>query len=280
MAKSGHALEIQFKPELKAVPCQFPVQSLTFLITNSLQVSNRHETAPVHYNLRVVEMAIASDILAKKLGVWAKARRDSNLQTSSLRSVMDAYCGEWNGHDVKEGSNLVKKMIEAVDAVLSMRDGYTHREAAEELGLTTDEFQRSYLSKLPVKFEKLKLYQRARHVYRESLRVLQTLELLQKKPQPTSDTVYLIRFGQLMNESQADLHHLNESSNDKLNEICSIALANGAFGSRVTGTGWGGSVVHLTTLDKLPAPSHALTEQYYKKEFPGIGHVELTEGNH
>ena len=53
-----------------------------------------------------------------------------------------------------------------------------------------------------------------------------------------------------MNQSQSDLDKLNESSNNKLNEICSIALQNGSYGSRITGAGWGGSIVHLTTLDK------------------------------
>ena len=51
-----------------------------------------------------------------------------------------------------------------------------------------------------------------------------------------------------MNQSQSDLDKLNESSNNKLNEICSIALQNGSYGSRITGAGWGGSIVHLTTL--------------------------------
>ena len=63
-----HALLIEFKPKLTAKPFKFPIDDLIFVITNSLQVSNKHETAPIHYNLRVVEMGIAADLLSKKLG--------------------------------------------------------------------------------------------------------------------------------------------------------------------------------------------------------------------
>ena len=286
--ETGHAMAIAFKPQLKATPVQFPVEDLTFIITNSLQVSNKHETAPVHYNLRVVEMAIASDLLAKKLGVEDKAVKDSNLSTTSLRSIMDAYLGEWNGDDVDQGIANVKKMIDEVERYLKKgngggnhdSDGYTVAEVSQQLQITETEFQSKYLSKFPVRFEKLQLYQRAKHVYRESLRVLQTLKLLQQQQQQQqsqgSDNEFLSKFGQLMNESQQDLDQLNQSSNDKLNEICQLALRNGSYGSRVTGAGWGGSIVHLTTVDKLPHLTKIFKE-YFKKEFPGVQESELAE---
>ncbi|KAI3404925.2 GAL1 [Candida oxycetoniae] len=267
----GHAMAIHFKPELKALPCKFPVKSLTFLITNSLQVSNKHDTAPIHYNLRVVEMAIASDILAKKLDV--DAAKDSNLGTSSLRSVMEAYCGKWDGDDIDVGISNIQQMIDAVEAL--QREGYTTDEVCRELSITQEELNLRYFTKFPVKFDKLKLYQRSKHVYHESLRVLLSLKLLQDRP--TLESQFLMQFGQLMNDSQEDLDKLNESSNAKLNEICSIALQNGSFGSRVTGAGWGGSIVHLTTIDKVPTLTQVLTDLYYKREFPAINELELKE---
>ncbi|EGW34832.1 Galactokinase, partial [Spathaspora passalidarum NRRL Y-27907] len=105
--ETNKALLIQFKPELKGTPFEFPIKNLTFVITNSLQVANKHETAPIHYNLRVVEMGIASDLLAKKLGL-KDLPQDSNIDSSSLRGVMDGYYStlnqeKWDGNDIDIG---------------------------------------------------------------------------------------------------------------------------------------------------------------------------------
>ncbi|KAI5967102.1 GAL1 [Candida theae] len=272
--EQGKALFIQFKPQLKGTPFEFPVKNLTFVITNSLQVSNKYETAPVHYNLRVVEMAIAGDLLAKKLGLQGMPR-DSNLDTFSLRGVMDGYCGNWDGEDLSQGIANISKMIDVVEKTLTEKDGYNVEQCCQGLDLTAEEFHAKYLTKIPVKFEVLKLYQRALHVYRESLRVLKTLQLLSSPVD--DDAKFFQTFGSLMNDSQQDLDLLNESSNAKLNELCSIALNNGAFGSRVTGAGWGGSIVHLTSIENLPKLTNSLIELYYKHEFPHITKDEIEE---
>ncbi|KAI5953321.1 GAL1 [Candida jiufengensis] len=270
--EQGKALQIQFKPTIKGIPFKFPVENLVFLITNSLQVSNKQETAPYHYNLRVVEMAIASDLLAKKLNLEnSELVKDSNLGGFSLRSVMDGYCGEWKDDDYETGILHLQKMIDVVETKLTNKKGYSVDEICEELGISTEEFKTKYLTKFPIKFQALKLYQRALHVYKESLRVLQVIKLLSSN---TSD--FFNKFGELMNESQQDLDLLNESSNSKLNEICSIALSNGSFGSRVTGAGWGGSIVHLTNTEDLPNLIDSL-RNYYKQEFPQISENELDE---
>ncbi|RLV93059.1 Galactokinase [Spathaspora sp. JA1] len=273
------ALLIQFKPELKGTPFEFPVKNLTFVITNSLQVANKHETAPIHYNLRVVEMGIASDLLAKKLGL-SNLPQDSNIGSSNLRGVMDGYYisknqPKWDGNDIDIGIERLIKMVTIVEQELTNQTGYSVAEASKELGLTEQEFHEKYLTVVPVRFDTLKLYQRAKHVYRESLRVLQTLKLLKS---PIADPEqFLSALGKLFDESQIDLDNLNNSSNDKLNEICKIAVENGAYGSRITGAGWGGSIVHLTTTEKVAGLIQAFTEKYYKKEFPDITDAELHE---
>ncbi|KAI5949667.1 GAL1 [Candida margitis] len=275
--EQGKALFIEFQPQLKGTPFEFPVKNLTFVITNSLQVSNKYETAPIHYNLRVVEMAIAGDLLAKKLGVEGKPgiARDSNVDTYSLRGVMEGYCGPWDGENLKEGAAKLSKMIDVVSKTLTEKKGYTVEQCCKELGITAEEFHLKYLEKIPVKFDVLKLYQRSLHVYRESLRVLQTLQLLSSPVEDESK--FFQAFGSLMNESQHDLDVLNESSNSKLNEICAIALDNGAYGSRVTGAGWGGSIVHLTSTENLPRLTSSLIDTYYKREFPQIKEEEIQE---
>ncbi|KAK6457885.1 galactokinase [Scheffersomyces xylosifermentans] len=284
------ALLIHFKPKLLGIPFGFPKISkddeLTFLISNSLQKANKHETAPIHYNLRVVEMAIASDILSKKLNI--NPPRDSNLSTSSLRGVMDAYFTEikkqdkWDADDFQTGIDRLRALLELIEDKAIFTDeqkiGFTVEDAAKTLGLDETEFQTAYLTKFPVRFELLKLYQRTKHVFAESLRVLECLSLFhQFKQSSENPQQFLEAFGKIMNESQVSLDTLNNSSNEKLNEICSIALKNGSYGSRVTGAGWGGSIVHLTTTKNLQKLVNALTTEYYKVEFPEISQEELNE---
>ncbi|CAI5758936.1 unnamed protein product [Candida verbasci] len=267
------ALLIQFRPEIKGTPFKFPLDDLVFVITNSLQVSNKAETGPVHYNLRVVEMAIGADMLSKKLQL-ENVLQDSNSKTSSLRSVMECNYGQWDDNDIERGIEELNKMIDLVEGNLN-HDRYTVEQASKELNITTEEFTQKYLTKFPVRFDMLKIYQRAKHVYQESLRVLETLKLL--KSPIENETTFLKSFGQLLNKSQYDLKNLCENSNEKLDRICEIALANGSFGSRITGAGWGGSLVHLTTTDKLNKLIEAFENDYYKVEFPNITEDELKE---
>ncbi|ODV79489.1 galactokinase [Suhomyces tanzawaensis NRRL Y-17324] len=281
------ALLIQFKPELNATPFKFPQlhedNELVFLITNSLQVSNKHETAPFHYNLRVVEMAIASDYLAAKLGL-PPLPKDSNIKTGSLRGLLDAYFEsksqpKWNGKDIAIGIERLTAMLELLERndifTSDQKEGFTTEEAANGLGVTLDQFHQTYLSSFPVKYTKLKLYQRSKHVFQEASKVLQCLDLLQSYN--GNPDKFLDDFGNIMNKSQVSLDVLHNSSNKELNEICAIAVANGSYGSRVTGAGWGGSIVHLTTAKKVGALKAALKTNYYDKHFPGLTEQELAE---
>lgn len=266
------ALLIEFKPKLRGIPFRFPQEDVVFLITNSLQIANKHETAPVNYNLRVVEMAIASDLLAHRLKL--SIPQDSNLNTGSLRGVMDGYFGAWDGTP-QTGIDRLSKLLELTEEIFSEDEkiGFSKESAAKVLGLDDKQFFARYLNKFPVQFDKLKLYQRTRHVYFESRNVLECLILLKGGD---SDS-FLSSFGTIMNKSHKSLDVYHNSSNEKLNAICEIALKNGSYGSRVTGAGWGGSVVHLTDAKNLQKLVNALTEEYYKVEFKGIGQEELAE---
>ncbi|KAJ2554810.1 galactokinase, partial [Coemansia sp. RSA 1933] len=71
MGQQGSALFIEFHPKLQATPVKLPETSspLVFVIANTLVTSDKHVTAPVCYNLRVVETRIGALILAKHLGI-------------------------------------------------------------------------------------------------------------------------------------------------------------------------------------------------------------------
>ena len=51
----------------------------------------------------------------------------------------------------------------------------------------------------------------------------------------------------------------------ELDELCTISRRAGAYGSRLTGAGWGGCSVHLVPADKVDAVTSAWEKEYYSK---------------
>lgn len=278
--KPDHALYVQFMPKLKCTPFKFPSSSppLSFVIANSLVHSNKHDTAPTNYNLRVVEVSLAAEVLAHKFEV--EIPQDSGIGTGTLRGFLEAFFKKtegappWDG-EVVEGTRRLKKMAQLVREVFTKKDGYTKEEAAIELGISEQELYEKFLGKTPVRFEKLQIYARALHVYEEALRVLQYLTTMLHPP---SDSASIFSsLGSLMDQSHSSLDSLFNSSCPELNTICKIARANGSAGSRVTGAGFGGCSVHLVPLDKAEQLKSALKEQYYKVQFPGLSDEQIEQ---
>ncbi|KAJ2786958.1 galactokinase [Coemansia interrupta] len=176
MGQQGSALFIEFHPRLRATPVKFPETSppLAFIIANTLVVSDKHVTAPVCYNLRVVETRILN---------------------------------------------------------------------------------------------------RALHVFSETLRVVQFRQICEH---PSGDNV-AVRLGALMNQSQDSCRDTFECSCAELDELCTIARGAGAFGSRLTGAGWGGCSVHMVAADKVEQVKSALAEQYYAKRYPQLTREQLDD---
>ncbi|CCE92261.1 uncharacterized protein TDEL_0E00180 [Torulaspora delbrueckii] len=289
--KADHALYVEFKPELKATAFKFPQlknHEVAFVIANTLVVSNKQETAPTNYNLRVVEVTVAANVLAAKYDVVLKKliAKDEDSAKGNLRDFMNAYnakyedASTWDGN-IDNGIKYLTKMLSLVEETLgSKTEGFTVSEAAAALKISNEEFEREYLSIFPVRFETLKLYQRAKHVYSEALRVLRALRLMTNASGFKSDEEFFSSFGALMNESQASCDKLYNCSCPETDQICSIALANGAYGSRLTGAGFGGSTVSLVPggpngdVEKV---KQALIDEFYRVKYPNITEEELAE---
>ncbi|KAM9933338.1 hypothetical protein OXX80_007046 [Metschnikowia pulcherrima] len=281
--EDSKVLLVSFKPELSAVPFKLPATDpeTVFLISNSLVTANKTETAPQNYNLRVVEVAIAADIIAQKYGL--NVAKDSNIGTTTLRGVFDAYFTQklgmdaWDGTDIDIGIPRLEKMLNVIEEMYneSERDGISVETATRLTNLDRETFEKTYLSHFPVKFSKLNIYRRSRHVYSDSLRVLQTLRVARNFSGDSE--AFLREVGALMDSSQQSTSEMNQASTAQCDEICALARKNGSFGSRVTGAGFGGCIVHLTTVEKLPQLVSALTENYYEEYFPRISAEELSE---
>ena len=83
---------------------------------------------------------------------------------------------------------------------------------------------------------------RARHIITENERVINATALLKKGD--------AFNFGQLMNQSHASMDEDYEISSPELNLVVKAAKEAGSLGARLTGAGFGGCVVLLTTNDK------------------------------
>nr|AAA34631.1 gal1 [Saccharomyces pastorianus] len=274
---------------VEATPFKFPQlknHEISFVIANTLVVSNKFETAPTNYNLRVVEVTTAANVLAATYGVVLPSGKEgSSTNKGNLRDFMNVYYARyhnistpWNG-DIESGIERLTKMLVLVEESLAnKKQGFSVDDVAQSLNCSREEFTRDYLTTSPVRFQVLKLYQRAKHVYSESLRVLKAVKLM-TTASFTADEDFFKQFGVLMNESQASCDKLYECSCPEIDKICSIALSNGSYGSRLTGAGWGGCTVHLVpggpNNGNIEKVKEALANEFYKVKYPKITDAEL-----
>jgi galactokinase len=95
-----------------------------------------------------------------------------------------------------------------------------------------------------------------RHIVTEQARVLAAVEAM--------DVSSLEEFGELMNASHQSLRDDLGVSTRDLDEAVSICRDAGAAGARLTGAGFGGSIVALCDAGKAPDVMEALRSRYYQ----------------
>jgi galactokinase len=146
----------------------------------------------------------------------------------------------------------------------------------ELAGLSEDAFKQLYIQQ-PIRAEIFHLYRRAKHIYSEEKRVVQfrdTCEKFMGQQDVVAETLFS-ELGALMNASQASCHTLYDCSCDELEELTVLARRAGAYGSRLTGAGWGGASVSLVAEDKVPDFIECLKKDFYAKYHPNLTADEL-----
>ncbi|KAF2111812.1 galactokinase [Lophiotrema nucula] len=279
----GTALYVTFKPSLNYTTIEFPHTDpeLTFVTAQSFVAADKHVTAPVCYNLRVVECTLAAVFLAKAFGLKKELPQDSSPLGVSLRGFHDTFFEEKEGvadntkASVSEFETQLQKLLQLTQDYLPQEEGYSRAEISGLLGISEDELNQRFMSKFPVRAEKFLLRQRTLHVFSEALRVIRFRELLSSPPESGKDL--LSALGDLMNTTQDSCRDVYDCSCPELDELCDLARAAGAVGSRLTGAGWGGCSVHLVPKDKVEAVKKAWEEKYYRKKFPDITQEKLQE---
>ncbi|MCJ1371347.1 galactokinase [Loxospora ochrophaea] len=274
----GDALSVSFHPNLHAEAIAFPMTKspITFMIAQSFVAADKHTSAPRCYNLRVVECTLAAEFIASKLGLTLK--EDSSSLGRSLRGLQEVYFdsrkGTSDGTSTSEIGGL-KTMLSLVEEHLPKDQGYTRAEIAQVLQTSVADLESRYMTKFPVDATDFMLRSRALHVLNEAIRVSQFKSLL-KEP-PSDEEVLFTELGALMNNTQESCRDVYSCSCPELDELCEIAKGAGAYGSRLTGAGWGGCTVHLIPKDRTEEIRKAWEEKYYRVKFPEITSEKLAE---
>jgi galactokinase len=278
----GSALYVSFKPSLvaTAVPVPATKPEITFIVAQSFVAADKHVTAPVCYNLRVVECSMAAVFLAKIFRL-KDLPTDSGPLGVSLRGFHDAYFEQHEGipdnskTPIHEFQNQLEKLYKLVEDYLHQEEGYTREQIAVVLGLSVDALNERFTATCPVRADRFMLRQRALHVFSEAIRVIKFKALLSSPP---SDGETLPKaLGDLMNETQDSCRDVYECSCPELDELCDLARSAGAYGSRLTGAGWGGCCVHLVPKEKVEAIKQVWETKYYRKKWPDISDEKLRD---
>ncbi|KAG2454377.1 hypothetical protein HYH02_001400 [Chlamydomonas schloesseri] len=256
MGQQGVAMHVEFNP-VRGVCVVLP-PGATFVIANSLAVSNKAETAPKRYNLRVVECRLAAVLLAMALGM---SREDALAKVRTLRDVEPLIAAAHSGqHD---GATCAAAVAE------HLKESYTLSELEDALGgkladlLFTGEPGSVRALQVAEKDKyAFPLRKRAVHVYTEAQRVLDFRHVCEDASLPAAER--LAKLGRLMSDSHASCADLYGCSCAELDTLVGIAKEAGALGARLTGAGWGGCMVSLVKDEQVEAFVAAMREQYYK----------------
>ncbi|CAL4226099.1 unnamed protein product, partial [Meganyctiphanes norvegica] len=239
LATAGSANVIEFNP-LRASPVTLP-SGAQFVVANSLAPMNK--AASSHYNCRVMECRLATQIMAKQNGLkWQEYRKFIDLQKS-----------------------LGKSLPEMIELVRSTFHGgvYTKEEICGLLETTVDELDQITLSENTRNIQEFNLYGRAHHVFSEAHRVWEFKLVSESKTEKGRDV--LSELGVLMKESHESCRVDYECSHPKLDSLVELSK-DLAFGARLTGAGWGGCMVALVHEDKVDDYLAMLKKEYFSKE--------------
>jgi N-acetylgalactosamine kinase len=242
--RRDHALFIEFDP-LRVRAIKMPANA-ALVVADSRQVADKSGTMRAEYNRRVVECSLAARILGRALKLDG---------VKILGDIVRALPG-WNA------SELVEKLAVTSPAQLDA----DLKDAANILGVTQNALVADLLGQGPTQIaldpnRPLEVLKRARHVLTETERVIRAANIL--------EAGRLDEMGALMNASHASLADDFECSTQRLDALVECAHRGGALGARLTGAGFGGSIVALCNVSNADAVIESIDRGYYAKQFPG-----------
>ncbi|XP_075230229.1 N-acetylgalactosamine kinase-like [Lycorma delicatula] len=231
--KKGCSLMIKFNP-LRFKDVLLP-DGAVVMIANSLVEKNK--AASNDFNTRVVECRIAGQIMAKaaKVENWKTLHKLSDVKLALDLSLTETLA-------------YVEKIFDD--------DPYTKEKICEILEVTEEELNEISLTPNTYNVREFKLKHRAKHVFSEAERVY-TWRNWCVGGQSLKD------LGRILQKSHFSLQYLYECSHPDVDKLVSVFTLSGAYGARVTGAGWGGCVVALTTYANIANIKLHLKTMYY-----------------
>jgi N-acetylgalactosamine kinase len=238
LGRRDHALFIEFDP-LRVREVKMPPNA-ALVVADSREVADKSGMVRAEYNRRVVECGLAARILGRALKLDG---------VTILGDVVRAV-PEWNA------AGLVEKLAAASPAQL----GADLKEAASVLGVSRTSLDAELLGQEPNRIEldsnrPLEILKRARHVLSETERVIRAADVLEEGR--------LDEMGTLMNASHQSLADDFECSTERLDTIVECARRGCALGARLTGAGFGGSIVALCDVSSANAVIESIDRGYF-----------------
>jgi N-acetylgalactosamine kinase len=234
LGQRDHALFIEFNP-LRARPVKMPIDA-ALVVADSGEVADKSGKVRSEYNRRVVECRLAARLLARAL----------KLGDVQVLGDVIGRLKNWNA------SELVTALKGTPDLL-----GPDLVQAGTLLGVSRDLLARELLDDglIVLDSRPLEILKRARHVLSETERVFRAAIALKEGR--------LDEMGRLMNDSHRSLAEDFECSTARMDRMVECARGAGALGARLTGAGFGGSIVALCRSGDAGRVIAALDADYY-----------------
>ncbi|MFZ1887821.1 MAG: galactokinase [Candidatus Binataceae bacterium] len=238
MGQRDRALFIEFNP-LRVRAIQMP-SGAALVVADSCEIADKSGSVRNEYNRRVVECSLAARIIARQMKLNG---------VLTLGDVVSG-CVNWNAAD----------LIAILEAAAPPRLAPDLADAARILGVARDALAEDLLGggALRIRLDPtapLEILRRARHVLNETERVIRAAAILEAGE--------LEAMGVLMNASHASLAEDFDCSTPRLDLLVTAARKGGALGARLTGAGFGGSIVALSPAADVERIFDSIDREYY-----------------
>jgi galactokinase len=238
MGEAGRAMFIEFDP-LRVRMVAMPADA-AIVVADSLEIADKSGRVRAEYNRRVIECAIAARIAARSLAIPGVrilgdvVHATPQLGCSAILAAIDRITPPELDSDLREAANILGVDRDSlVDELLGRGDGRIALDQSRPLRVAA----------------------RARHVLSEAERVVVAVEALEAGD--------LERVGALMDASHGSLARDYECSTPALDSLVEVARAGGALGARLTGAGFGGSIVAMCRARDAQSVIESIDRRYY-----------------
>lgn len=236
-AEAGHATKINFIP-FQCEQISLP-EGFAFVVCDSMVETNKTGNSLAKYNAGSTICSLITNLLNVHFA-----------RTLGAEFSIDCLGDLWFG-----SLCFNRKEVQGLLAEVLAKPRMTPDEIIRNLGMDPDLVREYWLNDLPDDRAGLPLQARARHVFSEYYRVEEARDALLAEN--------MSAFGTLMTASHRSCADDYDISTPELDRLVEVLLEAGCLGARLTGAGFGGSVIGLTRASQVPQVLDAVKNKYY-----------------